>query len=98
MTALMLLTIIPAQLKAGSKNNHPSPASNPVKLLHVNVLVLRLDEIKSIDKSKLSTSEKKELKKELRSIKSEHKTTGGGGVYLSAGAIIIIILVLILLL
>ena len=94
MTALMLLTIIPAQLKAGSKNNHPSP----VKLLHANVLVLRLDEIKSIDKSKLSTSEKKELKKELRSIKSEHKTTGGGGVYLSAGAIVIIILVLILLL
>jgi hypothetical protein len=95
MTALMLLTIIPTQSEARSKSNHSSPAGNPVK---PNVLASRLNEIKSVDKSTLTISEKKELKKELRSIKSELKTTGGGGIYLSAGAIIIIILLLIILL
>jgi hypothetical protein len=97
MAVLMLLAITPAQLKAGSKTNHSSPASHPAKP-QTSATASRLDEIKSVDKSKLSASEKKELKKELRSIKSELNTTSGGGIYLSVGAIIIIILLLILLL
>jgi hypothetical protein len=56
-----------------------------------------LNEIKNIDKSTLSKTEKKELKVELRDIKKEMKSSTNG-VYLSVGAIIIIILLLIILL
>lgn len=61
------------------------------------VLALRLEEIKSTDKSTLSRSEKKELRKETKDIKKEIKTMSNG-VYISIGALIIIILLLILIL
>lgn len=57
----------------------------------------RVQEIKEMDKSQLSSEDKKELKAELKSMKKESRAMGGG-VYLSVGAIIIIILVLILIL
>jgi hypothetical protein len=57
----------------------------------------RLEEIKNIDKSKITRLEKKSLRKEVKAIKKEGKG-GSSGVYLSVGAIIIIILLLILLL
>ena len=53
--------------------------------------------IDAMDKSELSAPEKKELRKEVRSIKKELRDISGG-VYLSVGAVIIIILLLILLL
>jgi hypothetical protein len=55
----------------------------------------RLEEIKEMDK--LFKIFRKELRKEVREIKSELKRSGQG-VYFSVGAIIIIILLLILLL
>lgn len=57
----------------------------------------RLEEIKAMDKSEMTRAEKKELRKEVKAIKADLKSTGNG-VYLSVGAIIIIILLLILLL
>ncbi|TDO21624.1 hypothetical protein [Pedobacter duraquae] len=57
----------------------------------------RVEEIRHMDKSHLSRAEKKELRKELREMKSQARAMGGG-VYLSVGAIIIIILLLILIL
>lgn len=60
-------------------------------------LVQRLEEIKSMDRSELTRTEKKELRKEVKEIKKEMKAMKGG-VYLSVSAIIIIILLLILLL
>ncbi len=63
----------------------------------VQQMVQRLEEIKGMDKSGLSSSEKRSLRKEVKSIKKEMKVVGGG-VYLSVGALIIVILLLILLL
>ncbi len=63
----------------------------------VKVMLNRLDEIKKMDKSELSSSEKKSLRKEVRAIKTNLKASGNG-VYLSVGAIIIIVLLLIILL
>src|SRR5689334_9250182 len=60
-------------------------------------LIQRLEEIKGMDKSEMTSQEKKSLRKEVRGIHKELKTISGG-VYLSVGAIIIIILLLILLL
>jgi hypothetical protein len=63
----------------------------------VQPLLQRLYEIKDMDKSQLTRSEKKELRNEVKSIKKEMKANSKG-IYLSVGAIIIIILLLILLL
>lgn len=74
---------------------------NPVDKTEVPKEVLakqietRLVEIRNIDKSNLSSSEKKELRKEVKDLKKQAKSNG---IYLSVGAIIIIILLLILLL
>jgi hypothetical protein len=71
----------------------PSPANN-TRLTEIKT---RVNEIKAMDKSNLSKSEKKALRKELRDMKQEANGIKGG-VYLSVGAIIIIILLLILIL
>ncbi|XOV91086.1 MAG: hypothetical protein ACFHWX_12840 [Bacteroidota bacterium] len=71
------------------------PASN--EAAKVNELLTRLDEINVLDKSIMNSREKRELRKEVKSIKSELGELGGG-VYISVGAIIIIVLLLILLL
>lgn len=63
----------------------------------VKIMLDRLEEIKKMDKSSLKSSEKKELRKEVRTIKKS-LAASGNGVYLSIGAILIIILLLILLL
>jgi hypothetical protein len=55
-----------------------------------------LEEIKDMDKSELNRSDKKALRKEVRAIKTEIRSSGNG-LYISAGAIIIILLLIILL-
>jgi hypothetical protein len=49
-----------------------------------------------MDKSELNSSEKKELRKEVRKINAELRSTGNG-IYISVGAIIIILLLIIIL-
>jgi len=116
MALIMLILVIPPQLRA---ENVPAPVAvsaqtaaavtAPVAVVSkdASVLVARVEAIKAMDFSTLSSAEKKELRKELRAIKSDLKesskndvvaTSGNGGIYLSVGAIIIIILLLILLL
>jgi len=58
-------------------------------------LTNRLIEIKNMDKSHLTSTERKELRKEVKEIRRERKSNG---IYLSVGAIIIIALLLIILL
>ncbi|MFZ4398903.1 MAG: hypothetical protein ACOYO1_02625 [Bacteroidales bacterium] len=99
MTTSLLLTVQP--LLANTRTPITSQVENmAAESADVKILLLRIKEIKEMDKSDLKPSEKKELRKELREIKTELKVneSRGGGVYLSAGAIIIIILLLIILL
>lgn len=62
-----------------------------------NQMYNRLDEIKRMDKKKLSTQDKKQLRQEVKMLKSNLSTLQDG-VYLSVGALVIIILLLLLLL
>ena len=98
MTVLMLFAFIPNQLQA---DNEPLPSAENstmnIELAETEDLLLRLDEINEMDKSVLILSEKRELRKEVRSINKELKERNGG-IYLSVGAAIVIILLLILLL
>lgn len=94
---MVLLTCFPASIMAAESTPiTPAPTSSEMPA-EVKIMLNRLEEIKEMDKSDLSSKEKKALRKEVRSIKAELRSTGNG-VYLSVGAIIIIILLLILLL
>lgn len=78
----------------------PGPAKKEItaeQQVKLDKIVARVDEIKEMDKSDMTRSEKKALRHELKDMKSQANAIGGG-VYLSVGAIIIIILVLILVL
>lgn len=76
----------------------PIIIENPKEIpIEVQAMFQRIDEIKAIDKSNLKSFEKKELRKELKTIKQQLRTMHHG-LYLSLGAIIIIVLLLILIL
>lgn len=92
MVIVLSLGVLPATY-AADKNPAETPKEVPAE---VTTMLNRLNEIKKMDKSNLSSSEKKELRTEVKTIKSNLKSSGHG-VYLSVGAIIIIILLLILL-
>jgi len=68
-----------------------------MQIARARLVVTRLIEIRDMDKSSLTSSEKRALRNEVREMKKEVKRSEHG-VYLSVGAIIIIILLLILLL
>lgn len=94
-TAFILFSAVPAHLSAASAV--PStPASTPATA-ETTVMMERLYEIKAMDLSAMSSTEKRQLRTEVRAIKSDMRAASEG-VYLSVGAIIIIILLVILLL
>ncbi|MEO6327876.1 MAG: hypothetical protein ABIO55_03045 [Ginsengibacter sp.] len=64
----------------------------------VDQILIRLQEIKDMNKENLSRSEKKDLRNEVKEMRKELKADKKNGIYLSIGAVIIIILLLILLL
>lgn len=96
-TAFMLLTFIPSQVKA-EKDSCSTTLVEPknLELAEANALITRLNEINEMDMSNLSSPEKRELRSEVRTIKSELNELGGG-IYISVGAVIIILLILIIL-
>jgi hypothetical protein len=98
MALVLTLTIVPVRSYAAAVETPATtkPIENTAESAEAKALVLRLNEIKSMDKSKLKAKDKKALHKEVRTIKRKLKDIGGG-VYLSAGAIILILLLLIVL-
>jgi hypothetical protein len=111
------LSFLPGQLcgnEIDSKNlsDEVKSESSANVIMEVKNLNNRLIEISELEGSELSSSEKKELRKEVRNIKKELKrysktdneayseanASDGNrsGIYISTGALIIIILILIL--
>jgi len=90
------LAFHPLQSNAAANVVTPSSVVATVPA-NVNAAITRLSEIKAMDKSNLSGAEKKELRKEVKSLKKEVRSSGRG-IYLSVGAAIIIVLLLIILL
>lgn len=80
MTASMLLLFSSAQSKAATETNPASTtATTIVKAEEPNTEVVRLNEIKAIDVSALSSSDKKELLKEDLTIKNDQDRHGRRG-------------------
>jgi len=97
MMMVFSLSIFP-QTSFASEKNAPAKTAKTAEIpAEVKVMLNRLEEMKAMDKSEMKASEKKELRKEVRTIKAQLKASNNG-VYLSVGAIIIVILLLILIL
>jgi hypothetical protein len=97
MLTFMSLAFLPFQVTAATTTSpssvvDPKPAESTAKALE-----LRLNEINAMDKSKMKSAEKKNLRKEVKSINHKLREIGGG-VYISAGALILILILLIVLL
>ena len=97
MMAVLSLSVFPTTMSAKEKNPTALTATPKEVPAEVKIMINRLEEIKALDKSSMTRVEKKELRKEVKEIKANLKSSNSG-VYLSVGAIIIIILLLILLL
>ena len=97
MTLLLALAIV-LPIQTFAMDSSTLPVNEPkTEEAYAAKLVHRLEEIKAMDRSNMSRTEKKALRQEVKGIKKE-LATAGGGVYLSVGAIIIVILLLILIL
>ena len=64
--------------------------------LRMNQISQRVEEIKKLDKSILSSQEQQNLKSELTAMKKEAKKAGSGGIYLSVSALLVIIIILLI--
>ena len=91
------LAISANTVSAADKNEKAKTEMTAEQKIQLKRITDRVEEIKAMDKSNLSKSERKELRSELKEMKKQARAMGGG-VYLSVGAIIIIILLLILIL
>jgi len=98
MVAFLSLTFLPLQSNAAATAASSSLAvPKSAESAEAKALELRLNEINAMDKSKLKSAEKKNLRKEVKSINHKLREIGGG-VYISAGALIVILILLIVLL
>lgn len=97
MALSLSLTFIPVSSNANVIAPSTVVVSKTEAKAHADALILRLKEIKAMDKSNLQSSEKRQLRKEVRAINQELRHSNGG-IYLSIGAVVIIILLLIILL
>jgi predicted secreted protein len=94
---LLMAIAMPSSASLIGRDSFPAANAQPAEDPRVLVLTQRLGEIKEADRTVMSSSEKKVMRKEVKSIKKQLKDLNKG-VYLSVGAIIIIILLLILIL
>jgi hypothetical protein len=97
MAAIMLCAAMPVQIQAAENRAIPSTPRNAPATAETRAMEARLYEIRDMNISAMGKAEKKQLRNEVKAIKSDLKAAGQG-VYLSVGAIILIVLLLILLL
>jgi hypothetical protein len=96
-TAALLLIMIPSQANdAVRPASKKSIETEKTQSAEVTALVNRVDEIKAMDKSSMTSSEKKELRKEMRDVKNQANAQSGGVVYISGGVLLLIIIIIIL--
>ncbi|WP_370477728.1 hypothetical protein [Tamlana flava] len=90
------LSAFPNTIRAKEKSTVHATTKTTEIPPEIKIMIDRLYEIKEIDKSTLNRAERKELLKEVRTIKKSVRASGNG-IYISSGAIIIILLLIIIL-
>jgi hypothetical protein len=95
-TAMLMAIMIPVHAAEVTKPT-TTMGSTQVESAEIKALIARVDEIKAMDKSSLSSSERKALRKEMRMMKRTVNHTQGTTVYVSGGLILLIVLLIIIL-
>jgi hypothetical protein len=95
-TAMWMAIMIPVHAAEVTKPT-TAMSSTQAESAEIKALIARVDEIKAMDKSSLSSSERKALRKEMRMMKRTVNHTQGTTVYVSGGLILLIILLIIIL-
>jgi hypothetical protein len=97
--AILMIFTLSATTAFAGKNDLKATTSaateNKLTTEEVNRLKTRVEEIRSMDKSEMTLTEKRELRKELRSTK-ENVRKSGEVIYISGGTILLIVLILLL--
>jgi len=100
---LLVFTMSSTIVLAGNKDSKAvientavaTKTENKLSAEEVAVLNARVEEIRTMDKSDMTSMEKRELRKESKAIK-ENVRKDGGVIYVSVGTILLIILIVIL--
>jgi predicted neuraminidase len=94
---MMIVITVPATSMATTVTKGFTDSTADVRLF--TAITNRVAEIQNMDKTQLTSADRKALKKELKEMnKDANNLRSNQGIYLSVGAIIIIILLLILIL
>ena len=96
LSTFVLVAMVNPNLKAAFRVGIKDSSSTSIRKSTQSAILTRVYEIQKMDKSNLTTTEKKALKTELKSLKKNYRDNGG--VYISVGGLVIIILLLILIL
>jgi hypothetical protein len=81
--------------KTNLKSNAPVATENKLSTEEVNRLNNRVEEIRKMDKSDMTVTEKRELRKESKSIK-ENVRRNGEVIYIGGSTLLLIIIIIIL--
>jgi chemotaxis signal transduction protein len=82
--------------KAATENSAVvTKAENKLSAEEIAVLTARVEEIRNMDKSAMTSLEKRELRKEMKGIKA-NVNKSGEIIYISGGTLLLIILIIIL--
>lgn len=90
------VTAATADTKKSDKTAVVNSDENTLTKEEMNVLTLRVEEIRDMDKTDMTKAEKRELRSELKAIKKEMRDSGGV-VYIGGATLILIIILIILL-
>jgi hypothetical protein len=96
---LMILSLGATTVFAGKsdvKSTEPVATENKLSADEIARLTKRVEEIRNMDKSDLTHKEKRELKNEMKEIKTNVEKSGGY-VYIGGASLLLIILLLIIL-
>lgn len=98
--AFVMSSFVPSPLMAADKAKAATTATTKADVPTEAALAARLVEIKAMDKSTLSRSEKKELRSEVKAIKTTqdevYVTHHRHGVFYGVGGVLLIVLIVIL--
>ncbi|HEY3390728.1 MAG TPA: DUF6272 family protein [Prolixibacteraceae bacterium] len=95
---LMIFTLSSTMVFAGKTESNSAAVvktENKLSAEDVARLTKRVEEIRSMDKSEMTVTEKRELRKEVKGIK-ENVRKNGEVIYISGGTLLLIILIIIL--
>ena len=83
------------EVKAVAENTAAVKTENKLSAEEVASMTKRVEEIRSMDKSEMTSVEKRELRKEVKGIK-ENVRKNGEVIYISGGTLLLIILIIVL--